>query len=160
MTYLIALSVYTAALFVLAWLSRRAMAVPTLALAAGALIASLWTDSLTPLVAQTGVVIVRPPLTSLVSIGLTLLPACLVMVRAHKASSSLSGIVSSMVFAVLGVMLTYGAFSNAVALDEASRQVTLTITRYQSAVITVCVCVALGEVLMTKRSGKHHEKRH
>lgn len=61
MTYLIILGVYSAVLFAVAWLSRRSLGVPALALAAGALMADLWTDSLTPLVAQAGLEIVKPP---------------------------------------------------------------------------------------------------
>ena len=63
------------------------MGFPALTLAAGAVIADLWTDSLTPVVAQSGIVIVKPPLQSLVAIALTLLPALLVMLRAPKMST-------------------------------------------------------------------------
>lgn len=160
MTYLIVLAIYLVGLFLLAWMSRRSMGVPTLALAAGALMAGLWTNSLTPFVAQAGVVIVRPPLTSLVSITLTLLPALLVMFRAHKVSSHYRSIVGSIVFAVLGVMLTYGAFSNAVVLDAASRQYVLQVVHYQNAIITVCVILALTEVLFYKKPHTTSTNRH
>lgn len=151
MTYMLLLGVYLAILFVIAWLSRRSLGVPTLALAAGALLASLWTDSLTPIVAETGIVIVRPPLTSIVSVVLTLLPALLVMLRSPKTSSKLHSIVGALLFAVLGVMLTYGAFSNAVILDEASRVYVLDVVRYQNSAITVCVTLAVLEVLFYHR---------
>ena len=62
MTFLIILGIYAALLFVIGFASRKSMGVPTLALAAGAVLAKLWTDSLTPLIASTGVIIVRPPL--------------------------------------------------------------------------------------------------
>jgi hypothetical protein len=84
MTFLIVLGIYFAALFLVGWMSRRSMGFPALTLAAGALIADLWTDSLTPVVAQSGLVIVKPPLESLVAIVLTLLPAFVVMMRAPK----------------------------------------------------------------------------
>lgn len=159
MTYLITLGVYLAALFVVAWVSRRSMGVPTLALAAGALMATLWTDSLTPIVAQSGVVVVRPPLTSLVSIALTLLPALLVMVRSQKVSSHYRSVVGSIVFAVLAVLLTYGAFSNAVVLDDASKNYVLEIVKYQNIAITACVSIALLEVLFYRKP-KGHSERH
>ncbi|MGB4768543.1 MAG: hypothetical protein WBP22_04760 [Candidatus Saccharimonas sp.] len=161
MTYLIILGVYSAVLFAIAWLSRRSLGVPTLTLAAGALMADLWTDSLTPLVAQAGLEIVKPPLTSVVAVALTLLPALLVMVRQHKVSSHYRSVLGSLVFAVLGVLLTYAAFSNAVVLDEASRQYALEIAKYQNIVITVCVSLAVAEVLFYKKphSG-HSDKKH
>ena len=46
MTYLIILGVYLAILFAAAWLSRRNLGVPTLALASGALLADAWANSL------------------------------------------------------------------------------------------------------------------
>jgi len=158
MTYLIVLAIYLVGLFLLAWMSHRSMGVPTLTLAAGALMASLWTDSLTPIVAESGVVIVQPPLTSIVSIVLTLLPALIVMFRAHKVSSHYRSIVGSLVFAVLGVMLTYGAFSNAVVLDEASKQYVLQIVNYQNMIITVCVVFALLEVLFYRKPIVHSKR--
>lgn len=158
MTYLIVLAIYLVGLFLLAWMSRRSMGVPTLALAAGALMASLWTDSLTPLVAETGVVIVQPPLTSIVSIILTLLPALIVMFRAHKVSSHYRSVIGSIVFGVLGMMLTYGAFSNAVVLDEASKQYVLQLVSYQNMIITACVVLALLEVLFYRKPLTHGKK--
>ena len=161
MTYLIVLGVYLAALFLIAWLSRRSLGVPTLTLAAGALMADLWTNSLTPIVAQSGIVIVQPPLTRVVAVTLTLLPALLVMVRQHKVSSHYRSIIGSVVFAVLGVLLTYGAFSNAVVLDAASKHYALAILQYQHIAITVCVGLAIHEVLLYKKPHSGHEaKKH
>lgn len=155
MTYLIMLAIYVGILFLVAWTSRRSMGVPTIALAAGALMADLWTNSLTPFVAQTGIVIVSPPLASIVSIALTLLPALLVMFRSQKVSSHYRSIIGSIVFAVLGAMLTYGAFSNAVVLDGASKQYILEIVKYQNAVITACVLLAIVEILFYRKPNEH-----
>lgn len=160
MTYLIMLAIYVGILFLVAWTSRRSMGVPTIALAAGALMADLWTNSLTPVVSQSGIVIVSPPLASIVSIALTLLPALLVMFRSQKVSSHYRSIVGSLVFAVLGVMLTYGAFSNAVVLDDASKQYVLEIVKYQNVVITVCVLLAVIEILFYRKPAGHEHKSH
>ncbi len=158
MTYLIVLGLYFGALFLFAWLSRRSLGVPTLALAAGALLASIWTDSLTPLVAETGIIIVQPPLTSIVSVALTLLPAVLVMARAPKTHSNLHSIFGAVLFAILGVVLTYGAFSNAVVLDEASKSTVLEIVKYQNIAITACVGLAVLEILFYKKPHARGEK--
>lgn len=158
MTYLIVLGIYFAILFTLAWFSRRSLGVPTLALAAGALLATLWTDSLTPIVAETGIVIVRPPLASIVAVVLTLLPALLVMARAPKTTSKLHGVFGSIIFALLGVVLTYGAFSNAVVLDDASKNYVLEIMKYQNVAITACVSLAVLEVLFYKKPHAHSDR--
>ncbi len=159
MTYLIVLAIYLAMLFLIAWVSRRSLGVPTLALAAGALMADLWTDSLTPIVAQSGIVIVQPPLTSVVAVVLTLLPALLVMLRQQKVSSHYHSILGSIVFAVLGVLLTYAAFSNAVVLDAASKQYALEIAKYQPITITACISMAVLEVLLHKKPHHGHESK-
>ena len=158
MTFLIVLALYLGALFLIGFLSRRSMGTPALALTAGAVLAKLWTDSLTPLVASTGVIIIRPPLESLVAIALTLLPAFILLFRTPKASAHHHSIFSSLVFAVLAVMLTYGAFAKAVVLDEASKEYVTQLLSYDKAIITGAIILALGDVLFYKKphaSDKH-----
>ena len=159
MTYIIILVIYLALLYLVAWLSRRSMGGSTLALAAGALLASLWTDSLTPIVAQSGIVIVQPPLTSIVSVTLTLIPAFLVMIRANKAPTRYHGLIGSLVFALLAVALTYGAFSNAVVLDEQSKRYVVEFVKYQNIIITACVTCALIDVLIYKKPASPEKKK-
>ncbi len=156
---MIVLGLYFAALFVVAFVSRRAMGVPTLALTAGAVLAKLWTDSLTPLVASTGVIIVRPPLSSLVAIALTLIPALLVMIRAGKVSAHHYSIFGSVIFATLAVMLTYGAFANAVVLDEASKTYVAHLLTYDRIIITTAIILALLDILLYKRPQPHEKHK-
>jgi len=153
MTYVIVLGIYAAALFAAAWLSRRSLGVPTLALAAGALLADIWTKSLTPVVAQAGLVITSPPLMSIVAVALTLLPAVAVMFRSGRASpSKVRSVAGALVFALLAVMLTYGSFSVAVVLDDASRPYAAQITQYRNLIITVCVIFAIAETGFHRKS--------
>lgn len=158
MTYLIVLGLYFGILFVFGFLSRRSLGVPSLALAAGAVIANLWTESLTPYVAQAGLVVVKPPLTSIVAVTLTLLPALVVMVKSPKVASHRHSILGSLVFATLGVMLTYAAFSNAVVLDEGSKQVVKQIFSYEKIMTTVAIVVAIVEVLAHRPHRPHPKK--
>ena len=145
---MIVLGIYAAALFAVARLSRRSLGVPTLALAA-----DIWTKSLTPVVAQAGLVITSPPLTSVVAVVLTLLPAVMVMFRSGRASPSKVGSVAgALVFALLAVMLTYGAFSAAVVLDDASCPYAAQITQYRNLIITVCVIFAIAETGFRRKS--------
>mgnify|MGYP007085769311 FL=1 len=141
-------------MFLVAFLSRRLVAVASLALCAGAVLARLWTDELTPLVAQAGVYIITPPLGSLVAVALTIVPAILVLVKSPKVGKKRHGALSSIVFAALGALLTYGAFSNAVILDEQSKGVVLQILSYEKLILTVSIVLAIGEVLA------FHKPRH
>lgn len=156
MTFLVVLGFYFAALAGLFFISRRHIGMPALGLTAGAVLARLWTDSLTPLVADAGLIVEKPPLHSLVAVALTLLPALIVMSRATKAHSISHQLYGSVVFGALAVMLTYGAFANAVVLDETSRSLVLTMLPYDGAIITVCIILALIDVVYhRKQRGKH-----
>ncbi|NCU37678.1 hypothetical protein EOL96_01265 [Candidatus Saccharibacteria bacterium] len=159
MTFIIMLVIYTLILFLVGFASRRSMGVPALGLTAGAILAKLWTDSLTPLVAGTGVIIVRPPLSSLVAIALTLIPALFVMLRANRMTHHRHSIFGSSVFAVLAVMLTYGAFANAVILDEASKQYVVQFLAYDKIIITIAILLALGDIVFYKKPYQHDKRK-
>lgn len=162
MTFLIVLGIYCAILFLIAFLSRRLVAMASLALCAGAVLAKLWTSDLTPLVAQAGVRLISPPLGSLIAVLLTIVPALLVLAKSPKAGKKRHGVLSGLVFAVLGVMLTYGAFSNAVVLDDASKDAVLNILSYEKWILTACITLAIGEVLVFHKPrhsiDEHHKK--
>lgn len=152
MTFLIVLGFYFLALFGLFLISRRHIGMPALGLTAGAVLANLWTDSLTPIVAEAGLMIEKPPLGSVVAVALTLAPAVIVMLRSTKAHSLLHQIYSSVVFAALTVMLTYGAFANAVVLDQTSRDIVVQLLPYDSAVITACIVLALVDIVYHRKN--------
>lgn len=160
MTYLTILGIYLGILFIIGFTSRRSMGFPSLALTAGAVMADLWTDSLTPIVAEAGIIMVQPPLSSLVSIALTLVPALVVMIRAPKVSTHHHAWFGSLVFAVLGVVLTYGAFSDAVVLDEASKDAVKHMVTYQPIVTTGAIILAIIDVLLYRRPQVHKKKAH
>lgn len=153
MTYLIVLGLYVAILFGLFFVSRRRVGLPGLGLAAGALLAQLWTSTVTPMVAQAGVVIEKPPMASIVAILLTLLPALLLMSRAAKAHDIGRQMYHSLVFALLAVSLTYAAFAGAVIIDKASSQIVDMMVPYLTLVTTVGIGLALFDVTMQR--GKH-----
>lgn len=157
MTFLIVLGIYLAALFSIAFFSKRLVALASLALCAGAVLARLWTNDLTPLVAQTGVHVISPPLGSLVAVVLTVLPAVLVLAKSPRAGRKRHSVLSSLVFAVLGVMLTYGAFSNAVVLDSGSEQVVKQIVAQERWILTGGILLAVVEVLAFHKPRHHTE---
>lgn len=60
-------------------------------------------------------------------------------------------------FAVLGVILTYGAFSNAVVLDKASEQVVKQILAQERWILTGGIVLAVAEVLAFHKPRNHAE---
>jgi hypothetical protein len=85
-----------------------------------------------------------------VGITLTLVPALIILARAPKVTSHHHSIFGSLVFAVLGVMLTYGAFSNAVVMDEGSSNIVMELLKYEQIIITVAIVLAFAEILFYK----------
>lgn len=151
MTFLVVLGLYFAALFLLFFVSKRHIGMPALGLTAGAVLANLWTDDLTPVVAEAGLVLEAPPLHSVIAVALTLLPALLVMTRATKAHSLSHQTYSAVVFAALATMLTWSAFANAVVLDETSRAIVVQLLPYDAAIITTCIVLALIDVVYHRK---------
>lgn len=163
MTFLIVLGFYFAALAVLFFVSRRHIGMPALGLTAGAVLARLWTDDLTPVVAEAGLVINQPPLHSVVAVALTLLPALIVMTRSARAHSMTHQLYGSIVFAALAVMLTYSAFANAVVMDDTSSGIVLQLLPYDGIIITTCIVLALVDVVYHRKSpaqAKSKKKAH
>jgi len=159
MTFIVVLAIYFVALFLIALASRRLVAMASLAICAGAVLAHLWTSELTPLVAGAGINLTSPPLGSLVAIVLTLIPAFLVLAKSPKTYAKHHKVFGSIVFATLGVMLTYGAFSNAVVLDEQSKQIVLQALQYEKWIITAGIVLAVGEVLAFHKPQHRAEPR-
>lgn len=160
MTYVLVFGLYVLVLASIGFASRRSLGMPTLALAAGAVLAGLWADDIAPLVASVGLVLTSPPLASVVAVSLTLLPAIIVMLRAPKAGAMVRSIVSSVVFAGLAAMLTFDAFNNSVILDEASRSAAELLTTYRPIVTTVCIVVALVEIMTHRKAAPATDKKH
>jgi len=154
MTYVVILSAYFGLLALFGVLSRKNLGVPTLALAAGSVLAGLWTDSVTPLVAEFGLALVQPPLSSIVAIALTILPAFLVLIRSPKARTWAGSLASGLFFAACAVMLTYAAFERAVVLDGASRGFALQLATYAPTILTICLVAAILQILFRKKKAK------
>ncbi len=147
MTFLIMLSIYAGLLGFLFYVMRRAVGLPALAMVAGALLAKLWTSDLTLVVANTGFKLTTPPLASLVSAILILLPAAIVIVRSTKLHNNLERAYNSLIFAVLATALSYDAFAAAIVLDSASENILSSILPYSNLIITVCVVLAFINIL-------------
>ena len=64
----------------------------------------------------------------------------------------------AIVFAVLAVMLTYAAFSNAVVLDTGSEEIVKQIFEYQAVITTAAIVLAILEIVFYKKP--HLKDRH
>lgn len=144
------------ALLAVLYLSGRRVGLPALGLAAGAVLAKLWADPLSPMVAQAGLVIEKPPLQSVVAIGLTLLPALVLLWRSPKAHGQLARLGGGLIFALLGTTLTFSWIQAGVVLDPTSKPIIDAILPYQPLIVTIGLVLATTEIL---HKPHHHVPR-
>ena len=157
MSFLIVLAIVTAALFVTVYVTKRRVGVLGLGLAAGAILSNLWVGDLTPLVAQAGIEIVRPPLSSVVATVVTLLPALILLFGGPGYKAGWQRIVGSLVFAVLAIVLLLGPLSAALVIDDSGKPLFEFLHQYQNILITAGLGFAIIDLLLT-RSPKGHKE--
>ena len=146
------------ALFVIAFATKRRFGVLGLALAAGAMLSSLWTKELTPLVEQSGVVsITLPPLASLVAAALVLLPAVLLFFSGPVYKDKGSRVIGSLAFAVLALALLLEPLGSALVLQDMGRQIYDFFVENKVYIVTAGLVFALFDILATK-TPRHHKE--
>ena len=138
-------------LFAAAFITKRRFGVLGLALAAGTLMSELWTNELTPIVAEAGIFnSTVPPLSSIVAAALVLLPAGLLLLSGPVYRTVRPRIVGSLAFAVLALTLLLEPMGMSLALEGVSRQVYDLITNNRTGIITAGLVFALIDILLTK----------
>ncbi len=162
MAFLIVAGGLLAVCFALVFVARRRYGVMALALAAGAMMSTLWVGDLTPLVAKVGVVSTQPPLEAIVAAGLTLIPALLVLVSGPaygkgKGARLLGGIF----FGALAVLLLLEPIQSGVVIDSMSRPIVEALVNYKPVGVTFLLVLAVADVWATRTAkplppeGKH-----
>lgn len=159
MSFLIIFLGIVAVLFVLAYVTKRRFGLLGLALAAGALLSSLWVGDLTPIIAGAGIVVVEPPLETIVSVGLTLLPAILLLFSGPVYKGKLHRVVGAAVFALLAGALLLPTFGSALVVDEVARPAYDVLSQYRPVIITFALVYAIGDLVVAK-SPKHRGREH
>jgi hypothetical protein len=150
MTFIIAFLVIISVLFIVAYISNRRFGVRGLALAAGAMIASLWVSDLTPLIAQAGFVLVQPPLEAVVAVILTLLPALLLLSSGQPNKSTIQRIFGALLFALLAVALLLESIGAALVVENPGDQLYAFMVQYRDVIITICLILATIDLALTK----------
>jgi hypothetical protein len=157
MSFLVIFLMIIALLFATAYFTKRRFGVLGLALVAGAMLSTLWVGNLTPIIAQVGIVIVRPPLESVVSAGLILLPALLLLSSGPSYKSHPQRIIGSLAFAVLAIALLLEPLGSALVIDKVGQPVYDFFVSNRVAIITICLVLAIIDILMTKTPKLHHK---
>jgi hypothetical protein len=146
-----------AILFAVAFFTRRRFGVLGLALAAGAMLSTLWVGDLTPIIAKAGIVLVQPPLESVVSALLILAPALVLLSSGPTYKASSQRIVGAVLFAALATALLLAPLGSALVLDGTSKPVYDLFVQYKVIIITACLIVAVLDLLITKTPKLHKD---
>lgn len=147
-------------LFVLAFLTKRRFGVLGLALAAGAMLSSLWAQTLTPIIAQTGLVVDRPPLITLVSVALVLLPAVVLLFSGPSYRDMPMRFVGALCFAALALALLVEPLGSALVLTGDSKVVYDFFAANRVYIVTVGLILALFDLLTTHTVGRRRASKH
>lgn len=142
-------------LFMLAFLTKRRFGVLGLALAAGAMLSSLWAESLTPIFVNAGVVIEKPPMITVVSVALVLLPAVLLLFSGPSYKDMPMRLGGAFLFSALAVALLVEPLGSALVLTGDSKTVYNFFVENRVYIVTAGLILALLDILMT-RTSKHH----
>lgn len=160
MIFTVIVAVIFGILFLLAFMTKRRFGVLALALVSGELLSRLWMGDITPMVAQAGIVVVRPPLSTIVAGALILAPAILLLFSGPAAHNKNLRIGGSILFAILGVMLLFDPLRSAFIVEGIGTDLQRYILIYQNWAITACVLLALLDVFITRtpKHAAHHKK--
>jgi len=160
MSFVVIFLIIIGLLFATAFFTKRRFGVLGLALAAGAMLSALWVGDLTPVIANAGIILVKPPLESVVAAGLILLPALLLLASGPTYRSFPQRLIGSGAFAVLAIALLLQPLGSALVIDGVGTSVYGFFIRYRTIIVTVCLILAILDLLvakMPKRRSSSHE---
>lgn len=147
-------------LFGLAFFTKRRFGVLGLALAAGAMLSSLWADTLTPIIEEAGVSVEVPPLITLVSVGLVLLPAVLLLFSGPSYKDLPLRLLGAFAFAALALALLVEPLGSALVLTGDSQKVYSFFVDNRVYIVTAGLVLALIDILTTHTGGHRKYAKH
>lgn len=156
MSFLIIMGLVFWGLFLATFLTKRRVGLLGLALASGSLLSGLWVGSLTPLVVQAGIEIIRPPLTSLVSVVLIVLPVILLFFHGSSVKGWIWRMLHSLAFAMLAIGFLIEPMSAALVIDEQGEPIYELLTQYRTGIITGGIVISILDLMFGRK--RRHEK--
>lgn len=130
------------------YFSKKRLGLPSLGLAAGALIAQQWASYVTVFLQDQGIQLIAPPLSNVVITVLIITPAILMGVVSGKEYGKIIRLFEALVFALLAAALLV------TALGTSSDPVLVSIDQYAKIITVVALVTALVNILLTHRPRK------
>ena len=147
-------------LFVLTFLTKRRFGVLGLALAAGAMLSSLWAETLTPIIEEAGVELSAPPLLTVVSVSLGLLPAVLLLFSGPSYKTLIPRLGGAFCFSILALALLIEPIGQSLMLSEQGEQLYDFFVSNRVYIVTIGLVAALFDLLTTRSGGRVKASKH
>ncbi|MEO5950524.1 MAG: hypothetical protein ABIQ04_03690 [Candidatus Saccharimonadales bacterium] len=160
MSFVIIFIIIIAVLFATAYFTKRRFGVLGLALAAGGMLSTLWVGDLTPIIERAGVILIAPPLKSVVAASLILLPAVILLFSGPTYRQPLQRIIGAAAFAMLATALLLEPLGSALVIDGVGQQVYTFFVEYKIIIITAALILAIFDVLATKTPKHTDHSKH
>ena len=147
-------------LFIVAFLTKRRFGVLGLALAAGSMLSELWAEQLTPIVRDAGLIVQNPPLITLVSVGLVLLPAVFLLFSGPSYHDTSKRIIGALLFSALAFALVIEPLGSALVLQAEGREIYEFFRDNRVYIVTVGLVIAVFDLLGTHTSKAQKPPKH
>lgn len=147
-------------LFALAYFTKRRFGVLGLALAAGSMLSELWAAQLTPFVRDAGLIVQNPPLITIVSVVLVLLPAVFLLFSGPSYHDTFKRVIGALLFAALAFALLIEPLGSALVLQAEGRVLYEFFTDNRVYIVTAGLVIAVFDLLGTHTSRAHKPAKH
>lgn len=137
-------------LFVTSYIMKRHYGVLGLALCAGYLLATMWTDDVTLFIQGAGFDVLIPPLKSFVTAAIILVPSIPLLIRGPIYHRRWQRIVGALAFALLAASFLLASLGTWLELDGTGKQVYETLIHNKDLIITATIAYAIYDVFMLK----------
>lgn len=146
-------------LFLLAFIMKRRFGVLGLALAAGALLSTYWTDAVQAFLEQQGITLAQPPLSEVVAVSLALLPAVLLLFSGPAYSSKTQRILGSALFAVMAFLVVLPDLTNIFVIDAAAQPIVQGLIQYKNSILAALIVYATIDTMLAHGSKSFGKKK-
>lgn len=154
MSPLIAIGVCSALLFASAYVTKRRFGILGLALAGGAILAGLWSETVGLLFEIEDIAAGTLTSENLAVVFITIFPAVLLLLRGPKYHSSLLRLGSSVLFVLFALALVVGYLQSSLTTSDIGSAVYVHILRFRELIITGGLVAAFIDVFFMKTSSK------
>lgn len=159
MNLVIILLVVVGLLFATTYIMKRHYGVLGLALCAGYLLAAMWTNDIVSFIQGAGIYILIPPLASLVTAVVVILPAVPLLFSGPVYHTQWQRLLGALAFALLATSFLLSSLGNWLDLDTTGKSVYDVLVHNRNMIITAAIAYALYDVFMLKNPKVKDKKK-